>query len=387
VVEYKLNTVTVRLKDTLEANTTYTLEFADAIKDYNEGNILKNFSYRFSTGAYLDSLELGGKVLLAETGGVDTTIIVMLHTSDDDSAVVKEKPRYVARLDRKGNFLFRNLPPKTFYLYALKDEGGTRRYLNEKQVFGFVDSAVTVQAKNQPITIFAYSVPDPPKPPATATTSRNNRNVDGSVTIARGLRYQTTLQGNTQDLLARFAITFDRPLQRFDSTLIHVYTDSLYIPDTGVSFQLDTGLRKVTMQNTWKENREYHIILDKNVAEDSAGTTLAKTDTIHFRTRKLAEYGSLKLKLRNLDITRNPVLQFVVTENVVASFPLTGTELNRSLFLPGEYQLRILYDVNRNGTWDPGDFFGTRRQPEIVVPIERRITMKANWQNEFEIVL
>ncbi len=117
----RLNQITVRLNDSLEANTTYSINFGDAIKDYNESNVLKNFTYTFSTGNYIDSLELKGSVVLAETGKIDTTLIVMLHTRADDSAVVKDRPRYLSKLDSKGNFSFKNLPPKTFYLYALKD--------------------------------------------------------------------------------------------------------------------------------------------------------------------------------------------------------------------------------------------------------------------------
>ena len=67
-VDYKLNVVTVKLKDSLASNTTYTLNFGNSIKDVDEGNIAKNFSYVFSTGNYLDSGELHGKVLIAETG-------------------------------------------------------------------------------------------------------------------------------------------------------------------------------------------------------------------------------------------------------------------------------------------------------------------------------
>jgi hypothetical protein len=55
--------------------------------------------------------------------------------------------------------------------------------------------------------------------------------------------------------------------------------------------------------------------------------------------------------------------------------------------LPGEYELRILYDTNKNGVWDPGEFFNKHKQPEVVVPIERKINVKSNWQNEFELVL
>ena len=73
-VESKLNTMSVRMKDSLEPNTTYSLNFGNAIKDYNEGNVIKGFTYVFSTGPYIDSLELHGNVVLAETGKTDSTI-------------------------------------------------------------------------------------------------------------------------------------------------------------------------------------------------------------------------------------------------------------------------------------------------------------------------
>ncbi|HVG41832.1 MAG TPA: Ig-like domain-containing protein, partial [Chitinophagaceae bacterium] len=61
VIEAKLRTLTLRIRDTLEPNTTYTFNFGNAIKDINEGNVLRNFTYTFSTGPSLDSLTLSGK--------------------------------------------------------------------------------------------------------------------------------------------------------------------------------------------------------------------------------------------------------------------------------------------------------------------------------------
>src|SRR5688572_24860527 len=71
-VTRKLNTVTVKLRDSLEPNTTYSINFGNTIKDVNEGNTLKNFTYIFSTGPYFDSLQFTGNVLLAESGEADT---------------------------------------------------------------------------------------------------------------------------------------------------------------------------------------------------------------------------------------------------------------------------------------------------------------------------
>ena len=73
-IDFKLKTVTVKLKDTLLPNTTYSINFGNAIVDNNEGNPLKDFTYVFSTGNQIDSFTLSGKVILAETGKYDSTI-------------------------------------------------------------------------------------------------------------------------------------------------------------------------------------------------------------------------------------------------------------------------------------------------------------------------
>jgi Bacterial Ig-like domain len=384
-VDSKLNTVTVRIKDSLEANTTYSLNFGSAIKDYNEGNVIKEFTYIFSTGNYLDSLELHGRVVLAETGKVDTTLIVLLHTSAGDSAVVNERPRYIARLDGKGNFVFKNLPHKTFYLYALKDEGGTHRYFNDKQLFAFADSPVATQLKTEPVTLYAYAS----KPAALQTIVQSlnigNQKKAKAESADKRLKYQTNLINKQQDLQGSFIMTFEQPLRLFDSSKIRLYTDSSFNPVAAYKFEKDSSNRKLQLTVTWKENTLYHIILDKDFAVDSSGKKLLKTDTLSFKTKKLDEYASLQLKFRNLDLTKNPVLQFITNDFIYKSFPLVSSSFSQPLFLPGEYELRILYDENKNGKWDPGDFFGKHKQPEIVKPIERKISVKPAWKNEYEI--
>jgi hypothetical protein len=127
--------------------------------------------------------------------------------------------------------------------------------------------------------------------------------------------------------------------------------------------------------------------MNKDFAEDSSGKKLLKSDTLNFKTKKLTDYGSLTIELRNLDLSKTPVLLFVKNETIQRSFPLNSAVFSQPLFLPGEYELRILYDNNKNGKWDPGEFFGKHRQPEIVKPIQRRIIVKPGIENEFEIAL
>ena len=386
-IDFKLNALSVKLVDSLESNTTYSINFGDAIKDFTEGNTLKGFTYTFSTGRYIDSLELKGKVILAETGKIDTTLIVLLHTSPADSAIIKERPRYVAKLDGTGSFIFKNLPPKTFYLYALKDDGGTRRYFSDKQLFAFADKPITLSGKTEPVTLYAFSEKETTSSALPAGVNIGGRNLKGGLSSETRLKYQTNLTNSQQDLLGKFMLTFEQALRTFDSTKISLYTDSTFIPATGYTFQKDSTNKKITLLNTWKENTAYHIILDKDFAADSAGKKLLKTDTLHFQTKKMADYGSLQLKFKNLDTARHPVLLILQNETILKSIPLKVAGFSQALFLPGEYELRILYDDNNNGVWDPGQFFGKHKQPELVKPVERKITVKPAFQNEIEIAL
>lgn len=384
-VDYKLNSITVKLKDSLEPNTTYLLNFRDAIKDFSEGNILKGFSYTFSTGNYIDSLELRGNVVLAETGKPDSTLIIMLHTSADDSIVVKEKPRYIARVDAKGSFIFKNLPAKTFYLFALQDESGTHLYLNNKNLFAFADKPVTAKLQPEPVTLYAYATKPTDKSAATGTGPAGNRNKPDA---EKRLRYQNNLVSNQLDLLGNLILSFDPPLRSFDSSKVHFFSDTTYTPITEYSFTKDSLNKKIQLNHSWKQNTLYHLVLEKDFAEDSAGKKLLKTDTLSFKTKKLSDYGSLRLRFKNFDASKNPVLLFISNNEIVKSAPLgSSNEFSQTLFAPGEYELRILFDDNKNGTWDPGEFLGKHKQPEIVKSIERKINVKAGLQNEFDIAL
>lgn len=377
-VTWKLRTITVKLRDTLEPNTTYTLDFGDAIKDINEGNIFKNFTYVFSTGNSIDSLEVRGKVILAETGKPDSTLVAILHKSPEDSALTKQRPRYVTKLDSSGNFVFRNLPPGTFYLYALKD--GTR-LMATNQLFAFADQPVTSQLNATGTTMYAYPENRSVKPVSSSTPKK-----PGSAQERR-LKLTTNVGGGPHDLLGNVVLTSEVPIRSLDSARIRLASDTLYVPVTNFKVESDTSKKVVQIIYPWKENTLYHVILDKDFAEDTLGRKLLKSDTFSFKTHKLSDYGTIKMRIRNLDMSKNPVLLFVQNEAIVKSFPLTSVDFYQQLFLPGDYQMRILFDINKNGKWDPGDFFGKHKQPEIVTTINRPAIIRANFVNEFEIQL
>ena len=386
-MDVRLRTVTVHLRDTLEPNTTYTINFGQALKDINEGNIARDFTYTFSTGPAFDTLSFSGKVVLAESGKIDTTLVAVLHRNQNDSAVVSDRPRYVARLDGNGNFIFNNLPAGTFKLYALGGGAGSaatyRRY-NVREYFAFADSPIVIRPATPPVTLYAYKAEGAATtPPATTQPPSNGGNGNGS---DRRLRFSTNLSSNEQDLLSNLVLTFEQSLRLFDSTRLRLTQDSAYAP-VSYTTSLDSARRQLTLRTQWAPSTTYNLILDRDFAEDSLGRRLLKSDTLSFVSKDLADYARLRIRLRGADSTQNPVLQLLQNGKVVHSASIRSGQMGIEQFTPGEYDLQVLFDRNNNGKWDPGQFFGTKRQPEIVRPISKRISVKGGVNNDHEVSL
>jgi hypothetical protein len=374
IINNHLRTVSIRIKDTLEPNTTYSIDFGNALRDINEGNVFKNFTYVFSTGNTIDQNTFSGKVVLAETGKVDSTLIVVLHRNFDDSAVAKEKPRYIAKLDGKGNFQFRNLPEGRFAVYAIPNEY-SKRYDDSTRPFAFANRPINTVDSNQ-LTLYAFTLPKVDTVKKPVNTDANKKEKEDKV-----LRLQLNLDGGRQDLLEDLTLTFNKKIATFDSTKV-VLTDTTFRRITDYRLTRDTSLTSFTITNKWEENQFFILLVDKAAFADSAGATLRKSDTVRFVTKRAADYGSIKLRFFNLDLTKNPVVQIVQSDKIVESIPVTGPEWNRKLFPPGDYELRVLYDSNKNGVWDTGRFFGEKRQPETVISLNTKLTVRPNWDNE-----
>lgn len=134
--------IQVDFVDSLRANTTYSLDFADAILDNNEGNPLGFYRYVFSTGNVIDSLELSGNVVNAESGEPVLNMYVLLYENLADSVPLKEIPNYVARTDSSGFFRLTNLRDTVYRIVAVGDNNRDYKYTPEGEMFAFLDSTV-----------------------------------------------------------------------------------------------------------------------------------------------------------------------------------------------------------------------------------------------------
>ena len=373
-IDFKLKTVTVKLKDTLLPNTTYSINFGSAIVDNNEGNPYKDFTYVFSTGPQIDSFMLSGKVILAETGKSDSTLLAMLYRKTDDSAVQKNRPDYVARLSGDGSFTFVNLPAGSFNIYALKDGDGGKTYNSKKEIFAFADAAVTVSEKTEPVVLYASAL---------EKESGNTKTVKR--VINKRLQYTATAGLQSQDLLSPFELSFNNPLKKFEPEKL-ILRDTNYKPIPATIWTIDSSRTKITLTVKWQEAAQYRLIMDTTAISDSANNHLGKIDTIRFNVKEQSDYGNVVLRFSNLDLTKHPVLQFVQGEEIKKSYPLKTSEWSDKFVAPGEYELRILFDDNNNGKWDPGNYT-KKLQPEKAITLTQKIAVRANWDNERDIKL
>lgn len=134
--------VLVEFFDTLRENTTYTIDFGDAIVDNNEDNPLGNFAYAFSTGEHIDTMEVSGTVLSADNLEPVKGIQVGLHKNLEDSAFVKLPFDRISRTDSRGHFTIRGVAPGKYRIYALMDGNQNYFFDSKTEAIAFLDSLV-----------------------------------------------------------------------------------------------------------------------------------------------------------------------------------------------------------------------------------------------------
>jgi uncharacterized protein (DUF2141 family) len=141
-------TITIRINDTLQPNTTYSFNFGQSIEDNNEGNPYRQFKYVFSTGSYIDSLSLSGSIKDAYDKEADSFVTVMLYEVNDkynDSIIYKQNPRYVTNtLDSAKTFKLENLKAGKYQLVALKDINSDYKFNPKTDKIGFHKQYITI---------------------------------------------------------------------------------------------------------------------------------------------------------------------------------------------------------------------------------------------------
>lgn len=139
--------IKIELLDSLKPNTTYTIDFSDAITDNNEDNPLGNYTYSFSTGDAIDTLEVSGKVLQAKDLEPVKGILVGLYNDLSDTAFTTKPMLRVSRTDGSGRFVIKGVAPGTYRVYALQDADGNYLFNQKSEMLAFSQEKIVPSFK------------------------------------------------------------------------------------------------------------------------------------------------------------------------------------------------------------------------------------------------
>ena len=391
--------VEIKIADSLRPNTTYRLSLGNALVDNREANPYKNFVYIFSTGAYFDSLQLKGRVYDAATGATDTSSVLMLYPVEEgDSAILRKKPLYAARVNSSGDFSFQSLPAKAFRIYALQDANNNYIYDMGQEKVGFIGTTVvpSMQPDSLVFPVFKEWVDttafadkkDIDTAKANADLKRKGSFANrGAVKMPKtNIGYQVMADtGNTRlrtfELTRPLVIELYKELSKLDTGKVYLSYDNGGIEVEAVQqLKVDNGDIKIYTQ--WQSDKLYTLRLVKGWSKDTAGAELPP-GKYFFRTKQAEDYGTIRIHVDKQYLGDSFVLYVYKGADSIYQKPLKDSIVTMTLLQPGEYGMRIIRDANKNGKWDAGALF-QKLQPEKVIPYSGTIMLKPGWESEID---
>ena len=433
--------VKIKFLDTLLQNTTYSINFGESIEDNNEGNTLPFFRYVFSTGDFLDSLSVKGTIKDAIKKDVESNVTVALYEIDStytDSSVYKTVPRYVTNTLDSVSFNFFNLKEGKFKLIALKDNAGNYLYEPKQDKIGFYEETISLPedtakvfnisvfkevldfkallpkqiSKNE--FVFPYEgeldsmkikllseAPDSLQTRIIPDREKDSLHywfkpffeVDSLVFEVTNTNYKDTLIPRFKDQYKdslqlsssgtslkpdkNFMLYANTPMESINQELISLTDkDTIDIP---FSIGLDKALNEAKLIFEKGENNTYTLEMLPEAITDFVGNA---NDSLSFtfRTKKITDYGTIFLTLENVD--QYPVLVQLTNEKgdvVVEKTAVDPKTLVFNYLDPAKFLIRVIFDNNANGKWDPGNFL-KGLQPERVSHFPEVIEVRANWE-------
>ena len=436
--------VEVIIKDTLKANTTYTLNFGQSIIDNNEGNPLSYFTYVFSTGDYIDSLTVSGVVKDAFNKNADTFISIMLYEIDSvytDSTIYRQPPNYITNtLDSTPIFHLKNLKEGKYAMFGVKDEAKNNIFDQKVDKIAFIKDTINLPtdsvylltmfkelpdysisvpnfaAKNK--IIFGYqgnakdisiralsNIPDTVKTKITKEREKDTLNFWFTPFAADSLVF--TVANEKESLIDTFTVKTKKvgldtlvvqPSQRgnlefgtpfyigANTPISRIDSSKISLSrkdSTQVKFMtaLDTVGNKIDFDFEVEPNENYDLELLPGAVVDFFET---ENDTISIKlsTKSYADFGNLRLTLDGA--VNYPLIVQLTDEKGATVKELFANEEKVFEFTnikPAKYLIRVIFDSNGNQKWDTGNYL-QRIQPEKVTYYPNVLEVRANWELE-----
>ncbi len=440
-------TVTIQITDTLKENTTYTFNFGQSIVDNNEGNPYPFYRYVFSTGTYIDSLQLKGKITDALDYKSEEFVNVLLYKMDStytDSVIFNEPPLYVFNtLDSLETFTMENLAAGTYRMIGLKEESSNLRFDPARDKIGFISDPVTlptdeeyelklfkpeldaeaVKATHEAKTRFHigyngrldsmkiqslkdnvftktritklkdkdtlqfWFLPELALEPDSVILKTTFKSYENELTVKLKDLYQDSLTVSKyggHKLGKPIQYEASTPIVSFNQSKVELLNrDSIPVP---VELSLDEFKNVLSINFEQEEKELYKLKLFPGAITDFYDET---NDTIsgNFTTRETTSYGNIMVTLERG--TQWPAIVQIVKEDltvVAQQIALENTTYTFDYLDPDDYLVRVIYDTNSNGRYDPGNFL-KNKQPEKVVYLPAVKQLLANWDLRETVIL
>jgi hypothetical protein len=442
----------ITLKDSLQKNTTYVINFGKAIADVNEGNILKNFTYVFSTGTHIDSLSLAGTVTNTLTQQKEKEVTVMLFTLKQDSLLFgKKKPTIFTTTDTAGNFTLSNLHEGIYKLYALKETAVDRIYNNENELIAFPSKIINLQGDttgiqlrlfkqaptrfrlvgpkfdidgkvllifNKPLEKPSIHIIYPPnleadkyveisKTKDTAMVYFKSMDFDSlrlaihdgaksidTVSIRKGRKetfiqnmyIRTNADGNLLKPGIDLNILSSTPITSFDPLLITLTEDSTILNNYTLLAD-SANLKRLSIKYRWKQGVQYNLTFNEGALTGFFGDKNKKLIK-KFKIDKPINYSQLTLKVTVPDTSKAYIVEVSNDQGLLLRSDQIrkNTSLVYKNYLTGKYHIRVIYDDNKNGKWDPGSL-KENRQPENIWIYKDVIPLRPNLDDNIDLAI
>ncbi len=417
----------------LKSDATYSINFGSAIKDLREGNVLKNYSYVFSTGDYLDSLSISGKVLDAFTKAPLEDVIVMLYDQLSDSIIYKERPFYFAKTSKKGTFNINNIKNDSFRIFALKDQNLNYILDQEGESLAFLDSLIILtDSSNTTFELELFDISFPPK------IIETNVSPEGKVVLAfsqkiesmpelqfsKDLDYTSVIEsdslriwydttgintfqiytlGDTLKVKPKkkkrktpysitidkskttsqivgsdsFKISFNYPIVRLEKDSIRLRDTSEILVDFAATVLKDR--RTLAISSDFKKDIPYYLEIPDSTIFSYNGITHDSLDS-RFTVLGPEKLGTINITFEDIPSDSRVVFILLDKEEELFKTVVNAEQNIVSIpnLIPKTYDFYLLEDTNGNGKWDTGDYSKKRQAEKITKsPLEK---LRENWE-------
>ena len=428
--------IDIDLKDSLKKNSTYSFNFGQALVDNNEGNPLPFFKYVFSTGNYIDSLNISGNIKDSYNRDTDEFITAMLYPIDslyNDSIIYNGRPLYVSNTLDSTNFKFTNLKKGVYNLIAIKDYNNNFRYDPLTEKIAFNKTPITIPSDSLfNLNIFQESPEFKIFKPFQNDENKINfgfqgdtENLDVKIENGNNLNSVVTFDKekdtlyvwlensnydslnfeiNNKDYEKSYVFKFQKKELGKDSLQLKQQSQILELSDK-LSLESTTPLININNEKIEVYDRDsipisfevilenytnlildfevlpndiYYVHITPNAVIDIFQKT---TDSLNFsfKTKKISEYG--KIFFNPIQKNYPLIVDLINTKDEVVDSQYLASASDNCVFeniIPGEYNIRVVEDKNENKKRDTGNFLG-KIQPEKIYFNNEIIKVRSNW--------